>query len=321
MAHQFIKDLTPGRTIEDIFLISQPILRSTSKGDLYIAAFLSDRTGKLNARMWQATEGIYNELPQEGFVKIKGKTELYQGNLQLVLADIRVVDASTVSLEDYLPRTTKNIRNMFDRLTEIADRITHPGLKALAQSFLTDEQLMHKFCRAPAAVQMHHCYLGGLLEHTLGIMESAEALFALYPQVQPDLVRIGILLHDMGKTEELSYEMAFSYTTKGQLVGHIAQTCLMVQDRVNQLRQAGTDIEQEVVDALMHIILSHHGQYDFGSPKLPATIEAFMVTYLDNLDAKMNQVHMLAENEPGDGEWTAWQRSLETRIYRQRLLD
>ena len=228
MAHLFIKDIKPGLQINDVYMITQPVLRNTTKGDLYIAMFLSDRTGKVNSRMWQATESIYNQLPSEGFVQIRGKSELYQNALQLVINDIVVVDADKVSLADYMPRTEKDVKVMFQELRTMLGAIRDPGLLALIREFLADQDLMRQFCTAPAAMQMHHSYLGGLLEHTHSMMKVATAILPNYPKVQADIVLAAVFLHDIAKTKELSYSMGFSYTDTGQLVGHLVLGVEMV---------------------------------------------------------------------------------------------
>jgi 3'-5' exoribonuclease len=319
MAHKFINEVGAGETINDIYIVSEPILRSTTRGDLYIAMFLSDRSGQLNGRMWQASEAVYQSLPKPGFVHIQGRSELYANKLQIVVNNISVVDAKGVSLEDFLARTDKDTEKMFEEVKEIVGRIKNPQLKTLVGEFLADSELMEKFCNAPGAMRIHHNYLGGLLEHTHNMLRVAVAILPLYPQVQADLVLVGIFLHDIGKTEELTYDMAFSYTDSGQLIGHIVQTLLMINQKADALAAKGTEIDKAILDALGHIILSHHGQYEFGSPKLPATAEAFMVYYIDDLDAKMNQVTAAIENEPGDSNWTAWKNALQTRLYRKRI--
>jgi 3'-5' exoribonuclease len=151
------------------------------------------------------------------------------------------------------------------------------------------------------------------------MLRVAAAILPLYPNVQADLVLAGVFLHDIGKTEELSYDMAFSYTDSGQLMGHISQSLLMIQRKADALAAKDAPIDKEVFDAVSHIILSHHGEYEFGSPRLPATPEAFMVYYIDDLDAKMNQVTSAIENEPGDSNWTGWKKALQTRLYRKRI--
>ena len=322
MAHLFIKDIQPGQQLQDIYMVTQPVLRNTTRGDLYIAMFLSDKTGKVNSRIWQATEQLYQSLPSEGFVAIRGKSELYQGNMQIVVNDVQVVEPDQVRLMDYMPRTDKNIGEMFEQVKTILATIENNDLKLLTQAFLDDQELMKQFCIAPAAMQMHHNYLGGLLEHTLNMLNVAQALFPLYPRIQKDLVLAAIFLHDIAKTQELSYKIGFSYTDRGQLLGHIIQGTQMITQKADDLKADGTPVDPEILDALLHIIISHHGQYDFGSPKLPATPEAFMVNYIDNLDAKMNQTENLIANDAGDGRnWTSYQRSLETKLYRNRVLE
>ena len=319
MAHKFINKIGPGETIDDIYMVSEPILRSTTRGDLYIAMFLSDRSGRLNGRMWQASETVYNSLPKPGFVHIQGRSELYQNNLQIIINNISIVDASKVSLEDFLARTDKDTKQMFEEVKRIVGQIKNSQLKALVGEFLADTELMEKFCNAPAAAKVHHNYLGGLLEHTYNMLRMAVAILPLYPQIQADLVLAGIFLHDIGKTEELSYDMAFSYTDSGQLIGHITQGLLMINQKADALRAKGTQIDKPILDILSHIILSHHGQYEFGSPKLPATAEAFMVYYIDDLDAKISQVTSAIDNEPGNSNWTGWKNALQTRLYKKRI--
>jgi len=319
MAHKFINKIEPGEVIDGIYMVKEPILRSTTRGDLYIAMFLCDRTGQLNGRMWQATEAIYKALPKPGLIHIQGRSELYQNNLQIVVNSVSVVDASKIDLQDFLARTDKDTDQMFEEVKKIVGRIKNPQLKALVGEILADAELMEKFRNSPAAVKIHHDYLGGLLEHTHNMLRVAMAILPLYPQVQADLVLVGIFLHDIGKTEELSYEMAFSYTDSGQLIGHIAQTLLMINKKANALKAKGAPVDKQILDTLGHIILSHHGEYEFGSPKLPATPEAFMVYYIDDLDAKVSQVTTAIENEPGESDWTAWKSALQTRLYRKRI--
>jgi len=321
MAHLFINKIEPGLQINDIYMVTQPILRNTTRGDLYIAMYLSDRTGKVNGRMWRTTEAVYSRLPTEGFVRIRGVTELYQGALQIVVNDFVVVEADKVSLSDYMPRTKKNISEMLNETKEILAGVRHTGLKALVDEFLDDADLMREFAAAPAAMQMHHAYLGGLLEHTHSMLKVARAILPLYPKIQAGLVLAAIFLHDIAKTRELSYKMGFSYTDPGQLTGHIVQGVQMVDKKVAALAEKGTVLNRAVLDSLNHIILSHHGKFEFGSPKLPATAEAFMVYYIDDLDAKMNQVTELIDNHPGEADWTGYQRALETKLYRKRPLE
>jgi len=318
-AHKFVNEIGPGEVVNGVYVVREPILRSTTRGDLYIAMFLCDRTGQLNGRMWQASEVVYKSLPKPGFVHVQGRSELYQNNLQIVVNNIAAIDPSKVNVEDYLARTTKDCGQMLKEVKETVGTIRHPQLAALCKAFLEDKALMQNFCSAPGGMKMHHDCIGGLLEHTHNMLNVAQAVLPLYPQVQADLVLAGIFLHDMGKTEELAYDMAFSYTDSGQLIGHISKSLLMIHRKADALRAQGVQINPDILDSIGHIILAHHGAYEFGSPKLPATAEAFMVYYIDDLDAKMNQVTAAIEGELSESNWTAWQNTLQTRLYRKRL--
>ncbi len=321
MPHLYVKDIQPGQQINDIYLVTQPILRNTTRGDLYIAMFLSDKTGKLNCRMWQATEQIYQQIPSEGFIQVRGKSELYQGALQIVISDLVVVDPEKVNIADYMPRTEKDVAKMYQELLEILASIENEEVRMLVSEFLKDKDLMKNFCTAPAAMQMHHNYLGGLLEHTLNMLNVARALFPLYPKIQKDLVLAAIFLHDIAKTQELSYRVGIGYTDQGQLLGHITQGVQMITRQADKLAAAGKPISQNILDCLLHIVISHHGVPEFGAVKIPATPEAYMVHYIDNLDAKINQTTTLIENDLGEGAWTSYQKSLETKLYRMRVME
>jgi 3'-5' exoribonuclease len=262
---------------------------------------------------------MYGELPKPGFVRIKGRSEVYQNSLQVVVNNISVIDSSKVNIEEYLAHTDKDVDKMLAEAKRIVGGVKNKQLKAIVDEFLADEKLMKSFCRCPGGMSMHHDYIGGLLEHTWNMLRVAGAILPLYPEVQADLVLAGIFIHDMGKTEELTYDTAFSYTDSGQLIGHITKTIIMLYKKADALAAKGVQIDAAILDSLGHIILSHHGEYEFGSPKLPATAEAFMVCYIDDLDAKMNQVTRLIEDEPGDSNWTGWQKPLETKLYRRRI--
>ncbi|MBN2018698.1 MAG: HD domain-containing protein [Sedimentisphaerales bacterium] len=319
MAHKFISEISPGETVDDVYLVKEPVLRSTSRGDLYIAMFLADKTGQLNGRVWQASEEMYKAIPKPGFIRVQGRSEVYQNSLQIVVNYISVIDVSKVKIEDFLAQTDKDVDKMFAEIKQTVGAIKNKQLKAVADEFLADEQLMKKFRSCPGGMSMHHDFIGGLLEHTWNMLRAASAILPLYPDIQADLVLTGIFIHDMGKTEELTFDTAFAYTDSGQLIGHISKSFLMLHQKAQALASRGVKIDGAILDSLSHIILSHHGEYEFGSPKLPATAEAFMVCYIDDLDAKMDQVTRLIEEEKGDSSWTGWQKPLETRLYRRRI--
>ncbi len=319
MAHKPINKIAAGEFLDDIYMVTEPILRSTTNGDLYIAMFLSDKTGQLNGRMWQASEAAYASLPKPGFIRIQGRSELYKNNLQIVVNQFSIINQDQVNIEDFLARTSKDINKMFAEVQQILAKIKNQQVKKIVDAFMADKDLMKKFCQAPAAMKLHHDCIGGLLEHTNNMLRVASQILPIYPMVQSDLVLAGIFLHDMGKTEELSYDVSFAYTDSGQLIGHISKSLLMLHRKIDELAAKGTDIDKKVIDLLGHIILSHHGEYEFGSPKLPATAEAFMVNYIDDLDAKIGQVTSAIESETGESNWTAYQPALATKLYRKPI--
>jgi len=312
-------ELTAGEKLDQVFLISMPQLRTTSRGDYYIAAYLSDRSGRVNGRFWQASQELYNSLPQEGFVRVRGHTELYQGTINLVVDSVQPVDGSQVNLTDFLPATDKDVDEMFRRVNGVLTQIKNPHLARLVQAFLADEPLMALFRTAPAAIQLHHAWLGGLLEHTLSLLELGQRVLGHYPQLDADLVLVGLFLHDIGKTTELDYDLAFKYSDQGRLIGHVVQTALLIQRKIDQLNcSTQTPFPPLLADSLLHIVLSHHGQREFGCPVLPATPEAFAVHYLDNLDSKIALTLSHIDKDNSDSHWTSYLPALESPIFKPR---
>ncbi len=218
MNRRNVAALMPGERIENqVFRIQSKDLRTTTQGGLYIHAVLADATGQVPARMWQASEPIFNSIPEGGFLRVKGRTENYKGNLQFIIEALQPVDANQVDLSEFLPHTEGDIDKMWARTVEILRRIEDPNLAALMKEFLADEALVSAFQKAPAAAQLHHAFIGGLLEHTLNVLELALLVIPRYPRLSLDLVLAGVFLHDIGKTAELAYDTNFSYTDEGQL--------------------------------------------------------------------------------------------------------
>ena len=312
-----IKDLQTAQNLQQVFLISQPQLRATSNGSKYIAAFLSDKTGKVNSRMWQATETVYEALPQEGFVFVRGRSEMYQNNMQVVVEEIRPIEESKVDLEEFLPASQYDTNEMFEEVKEILRQIKNPAMRHLIKAFLDDEALMDKFCKAPAAAMLHHAWIGGLLEHTLGLMRLGKVILPLYQDLDHDVVIAGLFLHDIGKTVELSYDISFKYTDEGRMVGHLVKGAMMIEDKYNQLVKEGVDIPHGLVEVLQHIIVAHHGQREFGCPVMPSTPEAFLVHYIDNIDAKIQLTRDEIARDNNSGDWTNFVRALDGPVYKK----
>ncbi len=306
--------------LEQVFVVREKELRTTKNGDLYISATLGDKTGSISARMWQASEAVFNAIPAEGFIQITGRVEDYRGSLQLLLDACRPFPSDKLNMADFLPVSQFDIEEMWAQLLDILrDGIKNKSVRLLIKKFVEDKQLVARFKRSPAAVQMHHPFIGGLLEHTLNVVRAAAALLPLYPQLSADLVYAGAFLHDIAKSAELTSGLNVHYTEAGQLVGHITIACLWVQEKARLLSdELGEQFPQEIIDLLQHVIIAHHGQYDFGSPKLPAIPEAFFLHYLDNLDAKMwMTAHAIENDHDQNAPFTSYIRQLETRIYKR----
>jgi 3'-5' exoribonuclease len=322
MARIFICDWCPNQLVEGVFTIQNLQLGVTKNGKPFLKCLIVDKSGRSPGRMWNASEELFASLPTDGFVYIQGQTQPYQGEMQIIIQHIEVATPSPDDLLDLLPSTKQDIERMFADVKAHLEAMSSPSLKTLANAYLNDAELMTKFRRVPAAMQLHHAYLGGLLEHTWSLMRLADVTMPLYPQVNKDLVMMGVFLHDLGKCEELTWEAGFGYSDDGQLIGHVARGVIWLEDKVRQCAAAGTPIPAAVSRVLQHIILSHHGQPEFGALKIPATPEAIVVNLLDNLDAKTHMAIAAARGEDAakatelGGNFTEKVWALNTRIYR-----
>lgn len=314
----FIEEFRPGETVDQVFFVREKDLRTTRTGDLYITATLTDRTGSVSARMWQASESIFQGIPAEGFLHVKGRTEEYRGTLQLVIDACRPWSREKVDLADFLPVTERDIEEMWAELLEILRGIRDEHLRLLIRRFVTDRRMVEAFKKSPAAMQMHHAFIGGLLEHTLNVLRACKVVLPLYPELNADLVLAGVFLHDAGKTVELTTGTATTYTDRGQLVGHITIAAIWIEQRAREVaEETGEPFPQRLIDLLQHLILSHHGVHEYGSPKLPAIPEAYFVHYLDNLDAKMFMtLNAIAKDPDATSSFTPFLRELGTRVYK-----
>ncbi len=286
-SRKYISDLGTSERFAGSFCISNGQLAVTKNGDPYLACLLSDRTGQAPGRRWNFSAEEFQRLPVEGFVYAEGRTQPFKGELQLIIEHIETIEPNAEQLRDLLPASARPAEDMFRELTSLLGTIEHPAMKALVQAYLEDEMLVSQFKQAPAAKMMHHAYLGGLLEHTLNLLKLANVVCPLYPKINRDIVMIGLFLHDLGKTRELSYDGAFAYTDRGELIGHIVDGAIMLHDKAQQvMRSAGVRFPKHAITVLQHIILSHHTLPEYGAAKTPATPEAILVAMLDNLDAK-----------------------------------
>jgi len=318
MRRLFLKSCEPGDILDDVYVLSNKQLSATANGKHFIKGFISDRTAQLTARMWNATREIFNYLPDNGFVKIRARVENYQNNLQVIIESVGPAIEGSYDIADLLPTTEKDIPQMLAKVDELLGSVQNRHVAALLQAYMCDRELMGNFARAPAAMSFHHAYIGGLLEHTLNALEVADAVVKFYPGLNRDLVLAGVFLHDIAKTWELSYVTAFGYTDGGQLVGHIVKSAMWVEEKAKAAEVTlGETIPRNLIDVLQHIILSHHGEYEFGSPRLPSTPEAIAVHMIENMDAKLMMSLGVTRGEGvSEGNWTEYQKAFNGKLYR-----
>lgn len=321
MARIAIAQLRDGDTVDQAFMFANKQLGTTTSSKLYVKAECSDATGSIHVRQWNATREGYEELRCPGYVNVRGRIETYQGHLQMVADSITpITDLSRVDLSELLKHTKKNVPEMFARVKEIVGQIQDKQLAALVQAYLNDADLMKKFCLAPAAVGMHHAWIGGLLEHTLSVLELAAVICPRYPDIDSDLVFAGLFLHDLGKTQELSYTCGFDYTDTGRLVGHIVIGAMWIDAKAKEVSaKLGTPLRQDLVMVLQHIVLSHHGEPEFGAAVTPKTPEAVLVNLIDNLDAKTQMAVDAVAAPSEDNTWTEFHRAFNSKLFRPTI--
>ena len=308
----FVSDLTTEQAITTFFLVHAKEIRNTKEGKPYLRMELGDRSGTLEARMWTKFELPAHDIARDDFVKVEGRVELYRDKPQLAILQMRKAKPEEIELADYLPHTKEDVEKMWADLLDYAANIKNPWLQKLVLGILSDPSIAARFKKAPAAKTMHHAYLGGLLEHVVGLCGLAEQVADHYPELDLDLLLTVAALHDVGKLDELCYERAIGYTTDGQLLGHIImelETVLHAIDRI-------PGFPPELKTVVQHLLISHHGQYEFGSPKLPMIREALVFHYLDDLDSKMAAVRAALASESGDDQWSAYSGALQRKFLR-----
>jgi 3'-5' exoribonuclease len=309
MKEFFICDchLQENKVITSSFVVASKQVKPKKNGEPYLALTLADRTGQIEAKMWDNVEEFLDAFEQDDFLKIKGLINKYKNRFQLTIHKLRRMGEAEIDYTDYLPKTTKDIGELWQTLASFVATFQNAHLKALVELFMADPEIAERYRNAPAAKSLHHAYIGGLLDHVVSLFNLCDLVSRNYPQVNRDLLLTGAFLHDIGKIQELTYNRSFSYTTKGQLLGHMVIELEMLQEKLEKL----PGFPAELKTLLEHMIISHHGQYEFGSPKLPMFPEALMLHYLDDLDSKMEamRAHFAREREL-EGPWTSYNPSL-----------
>lgn len=311
MKNSWVKELKVGDEVVDYFALRKKELKEYN-GNPFLKLELSDRTGRIEAVVWNQAREAYDSLPQGEVVKIKGRVGSYKDNPQITLERVRGARSEEFDPKDFLPSRELNVDALLSSLREKIAAVRNPHLKALLNSLFSDEDFLSQFKLAPAGKLWHHTYTGGLLEHTLTVTEICEKVAPHYRLLDCDLLVAGALLHDIGKTEELTGTLFFDYSEVGRLEGHIMIGCRMVQDEIKKLK----DFPENLATRLKHLILSHHGSKENGSPVVPQTLEAFVLYYADELDSKVSGVTRVIESESApDKRWSDWVNLLDRYIY------
>jgi len=273
---------------------------------------LGDRSGTIEARMWDQFDAVVKDINRDDFVKVQARVEIYRNKPQLSLQNLRLAKPEEIDLADFLPHTKEDVGKLYAQLLEYAGSIANPWLRKLTTGILSDPKIATRFKRAPAAKVMHHAYLGGLLEHVISLCGLAKQIAAHYPELDLDLLLTAAILHDVGKLDELCYERAVNYTVEGQLLGHI----MMEFESVSKAMDAIEGFPANLKTVVQHMLISHHGQYEFGSPKLPMIREALAFHYMDDLDSKLAAARAALALDSGEPEWSAYSGALGRKFLR-----
>ena len=309
MKEFYIRDAAQqeNKVVTTSFIVSNKQIKSKKSGEPYLDLTLMDRTGTIQAKMWDNVEECAEAFDQDDVVKIKGLINKYNQRWQLTIHKIRKMDEAEIDFSDYLPKTSKDIDELWQALGEFVASIGEPHLRRLLELFMADPEIARGYRNAPAAKSMHHAFIGGLLDHVVSLFRSCDLVARNYPFINRDLLLTGAFLHDIGKVHELSYARSFGYTTEGQLLGHMIIELELLHAKLAQV----PDFPPPLKVLVEHLIISHHGQYEFGSPKLPMFPEALMLHYLDDLDSKMEAMRAQFEHDAGlDSPWTAYNSAL-----------
>jgi 3'-5' exoribonuclease len=310
MKPSYVSDLTTEQSVTTFLLVCEKEVRSTKEGKPYLRLELGDRSGTIEARMWDQIDSVSREVDREDIVKVQGRVEIYRGKPQFSVQQMRKAKPDEVDLADFLPSTKEDVEKLFKQLLAEAAFIKNPWLNKLNSEILNDPKISTRYKRAPAAKVMHHAYLGGLLEHVIGLCGLAHQIAEHYPELDLDLLLTAAILHDVGKLDELCYDRAIGYTSEGQLLGHIVMEIETVTNAMNKIEGFPPALKTVV----QHLLISHHGQYEFGSPKLPMIREALVFHYMDDLDSKLAAVRAALAVESGDELWSVYSGALQRKF-------
>ncbi len=313
MKSPYVDGLVPNEMVTGSFLVLSKEIRQKKTGEPYLSLHLADRTGEVEAKMWDGVAEVMDTFDRDDFVKVKGVAQLYQTRNQFTINRLRRLDDAEVDFADYFPCSEKDPEQMFAELSATIDQVQNPHLRGLLTALFADPSLTGRYKIAPAAKSIHHACRGGLLEHVLSLLQLAKIVAPHYKEVDLDLLITGVILHDIGKVEELRYVRSFNYSSEGQLLGHIIIGLRMLGEKLATL----PDFPPRLRTLLEHMLISHHGELEFGSPKVPQFAEALLLHHLDNLDSKMEAMKNALRRDTQDAEFTGWVSSLERSLLRK----
>ncbi len=303
-----IKEKKIQKIENEIFLVSEKHILKARNGDDYVGLKLKDKSGVIDAKIWNNLLYLENRFEEGDFVKVKGESNFYNDNWQIIIKDVEKIDDNNVNKTDFLPSSSRDGEIMKQELFALINNVNSQSFKKLLLSIFEDKEFLDKFCVAPAAKAMHHAYVGGLLEHTVSVGKIAKEMSEYYNDIDGDLLITCALCHDIGKVYELD-PITFNYTTQGKLIGHIMIGYTIVQGKIQQHKLLSKEKEMD----LLHCILSHHGEYEYGSPKKPKTKEAVLFNLIDVLDSRMQPV--LNAHINANSGWSDMVRIIGKSIY------
>lgn len=309
--HLFIIDIVAGSHVNDIFVLAEKSMAHKRDGNPFLNITLADKTGRIKGVVWDNVDQIAGAANAGDFVRVAATAGEFREAMQLVVKSLVGIEPDSVQPEDFIAASTRNVDQMFERLTGLTDAMQPGPLSDLMAAVWADADLVVQFKRAPAAKLMHHAYLGGLLEHTLSMALLADKIAGHYHRVNRDLLLVGVILHDIGKTRELSYSHTIDYTDEGRLVSHIGIGLEIAESKIRNVK----DFPAELAALIKHMVVSHHGAREFGSPEPPKTIEAVLLNYIDEIDSRMNAIREFMDAEDPNARWTSYHRLLERHFY------
>lgn len=317
MARRYISQMGERESIDDVFVLTEKQLRPNKNGDLYLLMRLSDRTGTVNAMMWNASDRTGRDFESGDYVRVEGKSQYYNGNLQIIVSHVELAEPAIVNEDELLQVDQQQGERLMSKLASMLRGVNDVNLQYLGEAYLVDDDLIRNFKLAPAGIKAHHAYQGGLLEHVVSLMELALIVGDHYEEVDKDELVFGAFLHDIGKVRELSYEKGLGYSDEGQLIGHLTIGIEMLDQKIREAEGlSGETFPAELALRLKHMIQSHHGLPEYGSPKPPMTFEALALRNLDELDAKIATFRQVIRDDINDGSgWTNYQPALNRKIF------